>query len=152
MARKTKAVTQSRRAYLEDAITQHERIAREALQAGSFGPANLAKVQARKARNELDQLTASEAAVEAIDQEHPGDLMRGILADVRRMRVASTEAGSYVAAERLIKTEAEIVAKMAATAAPEMDLAPDELVQVAIDDLRALPPDLRQRIIDGASA
>jgi len=65
------------------------------------------------------------------------------------MRVSATEAGSYVAAERLIKTEAEIVGRMAAQAQPTVQLTGDELVAAAVSELAALPPDLRTRILEG---
>jgi len=146
--RKPKAVTQTRRAYLEEAVAQHERQARDAAKAKSYAAAVAAKKAARDARSELDQLTAADAAVTEMAAD-PGELLRGILVDVRRMRVSATEAGSYVAAERLIKTEAEIVGRMAAQAQPTVQLTGDELVAAAVSELAALPPDLRTRILEG---
>ena len=149
MARKPVSVTQTRRAYLEAAVAQHERQAREAAKAKSFAAAVAAKKAAREARSELDQLNAADAAVSEMAGDTPAELLRGILVDVRRMRVSATEAGSYVAAERLIKTEAEIVGRMAAQVPPPVQLTGDELVAAAVAELQALPPDLRTRILEG---
>lgn len=148
MPRKPRVVTQSRRAYLEDAIVQHERQAEKAEEAQSFGAAVAAKKAAEVVRSELDQLLAAEKAVRAMSDDPVSELW-GVVADVRRMRVAATEAGSYVAATKLIQSEADILAKMAADAVPTAELEGDALVAAAVTELRSLPPHLLARILEG---
>jgi hypothetical protein len=131
--------------YLEDALADHEHQAVLALEAESFGAAVKAKMEARRVRQEIDTLRAEEAAVASIPVDQ-ADHQAQLLIEVRRLRAAASEAGSYVAAQALLRLEAEMSRQLGPTA-PSEDLPPHVMVTQLAQLLADLPDDLRRQVI-----
>lgn len=139
--------------YLVDALAQFERQAALAEEAESWGPATLAKKAAIGVRSEIETIRQTEArAPVPVD---PTEHARELLAETRRMRLAATAAGSYVAASSMMKFEQEQLqaAVLERRAAADAELAGRSDLDIAtelIDLLRGLPADLRSMVLDAA--
>jgi len=112
----------SREEYLVAALRQLERQTVSAERDRSWSAAVQSKTKAIAVRAELDQLreTARRQAMPPTVAEHRSE----VLSEVRRLRVGATEAGSYVAADRLLRLEHEMLgrAEEARTEAEEQAL------------------------------
>lgn len=94
-------------AYLVASLAQYEQMAVDAEEDESWNAAVSAKKEAVKTRADLDRLRETQKKIEvpASREEHKAEL----LATVRRLRIGAEEAGSYIAADKLLRAEREFV-------------------------------------------
>ena len=118
--------------YLAQSHRELEDLAAEARREKSFTAALQAKRAAMQARAELEQLraTKAKASAPASVEDHRAEAM----AEVRRLRVSATEAGSYVAASKLLQLEIDLLQAYAAGLSED---AARRLAEASIEELRA---------------
>lgn len=136
MGRTTKPAERGRESYLVASLRQLEGMAA----AYKGMPAVAAKKEALRVRDTLDQLreTSKRVAELLTREEHRQE----VLAEIRRLRIAATAAGSYVAAEKLLKSELDMLARdeVAQTEAEKAALQSREEAELEreLEELRAL--------------
>lgn len=132
--------TQTRLEFLQEKAAQYKKIAEAAHEAGSFTPAVKARDQERAVQVLIDELHEQErveanlpATMEEARLEH--------LKTVRKMRASADTRGSYVAAEKLLETEQQLMEVIYADKVDEGSA--EEMLASLVEIVSSLPDILR---------
>lgn len=142
------AARASRVEFLEHQVVELERLASDkVLQHRAPGAVVSARSKAAELRGQLDELRASKKR----RPRRKGDQAAEVLDEVRRLRMAAAEAGSFVPAANLLKLELELVE---AAESRRLDREREQLAHLdggalvlrLVEALRSLPPQVRERV------
>lgn len=148
MKKTTPRARGARISYLEVALEEAHELATAAERAGDYGPAATARKLAADLRLELDNLRAY-----LRDRRRK----RSPLDEVRALRARADMGGSFVAARDLMRLELELLETAKAEEEARRREALEHLDGAAIEamlvgHLRALPPEVRDRVLASAVA